>query len=515
MTEELNSDVMLVDDLPDDKVDHQETEQKEIVNPIDLDKTVEFVNNPIIDIVADADADEHIRLDIPANLPKHEKASFDAIRDNKSQVAGNSNDAYNWASAYSNAARMHGKTGTSDEALNREGADWHQGIKFGKLTYNVVQPKLNGQGTGHRLVGEAAVSAFGSALSRTRSVTIPLPSCGFWISMRAPSLTEDISLDETIAAEKITLGRITGGVAWSQASVYTVKHMVNFIIDHATKTNLDTLDRKVLLDTMLVTDIEALGRGLLSARYARGYPIQRPCTYNPEKCTEVVKQQVDFNRMLIIDNAMYTEPQKSMIARLQDRMTVEDVNKFKAGFAYNDGTQNVFELSPTIKVVLAVPTIAKFIQAGEDWIGGLKELANQALLTEPGKERDTYIYRQGLATSACQFSSWVKEIRIYVGDEGDYQVIDDYETICTTLAEFSGEKSLVGKLRTAVTAFTATTTLSVFGVPNYTCKCCGNAQVDPEHVKHAVMVPLDIIEVFMTLVNLRIQAIKNIQNEVF
>lgn len=482
--------------------ENNDSPEETTVNPIDLDPRFDFGDLPYMEGIGDwKDGDPLI---LPSQRAKH---TVDILT-NAKNIAGTTDEMVEWFNTLDQTANVGAKIGTADKALDDEDAKWVQGIIVDEngAVRNLVLPKVSTASAGHRLTGELALGAISRAISRGRTVWTSLPLSGYWAGVRAPSLDADIDLDEVIAAEKTILGCMTGGTAWSQVSTYTVRHLVNFIFDHIYDTNVKGFDKEWFIDNTPLPDITNLARAMLSARYTRGYPLKRPCTYHPEKCTSIVSQHVNFGKMLYIDNNKLTKEQRFHLGRISKKLEKKEVEEYQAQFAFKG---EVTELTESMRIHHKIPTIREFLEGGNDWITGLSTAAEAVLQQRPGQDRNRYMDKQSRATAACQYSSWIKMFEIITPSESPeeedlVQVIDDHETIVSVLARYSDDADFLEKVQESVLNYISATTVSVFGIPNYTCKCCGNTQNVIEH-EYPSIVPLDIIQVFMNLVNLRLK----------
>lgn len=450
----------------------------------------------------------------PSQRRVHDISTLTKLR----AMDGNSTEIAEWLVMVEQASLCGAQVGTDDSALNDPEAKWQQGIENianpEGHAITLAIPRMATPTTGRRLTGDAALTIFGNMRGRGRRIWTTTPSSGYWALLRAPSLSEDIDLDEMIADEKLAVGVMTGGIAWSQVSTYTVRHLADFIFNHIERTNVETWNRETFYKYTKVSDLISLGRALLAARYSRGYPLRRPCTFNPESCTDIVSQHVNFTKMLWTDNNKLSKEQKIRLGRHNKLLTLDDLKKHQDDFNFKDST---LTLGDGMEVVFTVPSIEKFIESGDDWISGLSAMAEETLKEDLGTRRNRYVNKQARATSACQYSSWVECIRLRpadfsLGDEDEGYTIEDPEAIASTLSDNSSDEELVEALKTGVLKYIASSTVTVFGVPNYTCKHCGRPQrEESENDEHRTIVPLDLIQVFMNLVNLRIETLKNVR----
>lgn len=478
------------------------TDWEEKPNSVDTCKRI-VLTNPVMEWVDDNSPS----LDVPSNRMAHENEVIENLR----QPAGSSEEIAKWVESYKRSQLLHSRSNFGDSALDRESADWQQGIQVDNVLLNLISPRINNPSAGHSLVGDVALQQFSAALGRGRTYWHPLPVTGIWCCIKEPTLTADINLLEIIADEKWRLGTITGGTAWSQVSTYTIKHVAAFLLRHIVDSNLKGWTPELLIDLIALPDLTNLARGMLAARHANGYKFTRPCTYNPDKCTAVTTKRVDFRKMLLIDNNMLSQKQKKQIAGYSKAMTVEDVAAYRKEFNWDD---NETVINDRLSFINKVPTINEFIISGDDWIQNIVTMSENVLSEDKGRARDGYIMRQAKATSCVQYSAWIKEIRVYSeqseveDDERPYRAIDKMEAINETLATNAGYEEVTTAVEEGTLMFIANTTLSVFGVPNHTCEQCGNKQIQTHIDENGKLietpvVPLDIIQLFMSLVNQR------------
>lgn len=381
-------------------------------------------------------------------------------------------------------------------SLARPDSKWAQRAPYGAATLGPMRsvPDAKSGGPGMKLSGDSAVGRIAYHLGFGSSTTIPLWHSGFWVTLRSPTLEARLELQRRLDFAKVDLGRATGGLAFSNVSVYVKSYLADFALAHLVTTNVRYTNIQDLKDLILSTDIPALIWGMLTTQYPSGYAYHQPCVNDPSKCQHVVREIIDLNKIFFVDTASLTE---SQLRHMADRKRYEpaDLKTYQDQHRYTRlGVFDVTGPSGSIKVELKVPSITEYISAGVAWVDGIINDMERGFQSDlQGNRRKEYILERSRVTNLCEYSHWVNKIVLPGGEE-----IDDVETIRKTLATISGEPAFSTVFFEKVKEYIEETTIALVALPKFDCPVCG-ASPTVEEKHHPYLNPIDVETLFFTL----------------
>jgi hypothetical protein len=307
-----------------------------------------------------------------------------------------------------------------------------------------------------------------------------------------------------INAEKLSLGRTTYGLIFSNNSSYTTRLLLDFAIEHIHDTSLDLPDGQDMRALITVHDLPILFWALACAHWPNGFQYSRPCISDPTKCMHVTNAKLALNRLQFTDRNSLTKTQRQHMTNAAPRsMSIDSIKRYKEEFLRGvDRQVEIKAGAGSVRLILKNPTAAQHVQAGFDWINSIEE-AYPASLAMSDKERDSYLYNQGRATVMRQYSHYVNKIIV---DGADY---DDADTINGILGDLSADDQTRRDFMKEVAKYIDDSVVSMIAIPTYTCPSCGGAQnVGRETTKHPDYIPLDVSAVFFSLVAQRVGRIE-------
>lgn len=383
-------------------------------------------------------------------------------------------------------------------AMSRDGSTWTQAPQVGGRKLTASRPKMEDV-EGKKLTGARALARIQSLVGLGGRIQIPLWSSGFWITIKSPSESQLIALDELVSREKIVLGRRTNGQVFSHMSVFVYKFIQDLvselIVEHTVQ---DVGDLTRLIS---ITDAHTIAWGLACSVWTSGFPLVRPVIdrkSTPGRYTErVVKERVDLGKLLHVDTSRLTEWQLShMTRRASASMSLESLQRYQDEFTHNKGVR--LDLGSQIAVELRVPTVQEYIESGYNWVDAIVRMTDQVFSVDADpKERNNYINKHGLATIMRQYSHWVASIDAGGG------VIEGREDIDRGLEDMSRDDALRTAFLKGVTDYIASVVISVVGTTAVDECEEGAVPGFPQ------IVPLDPNTMFFTLVGQRITLILN------
>lgn len=381
-------------------------------------------------------------------------------------------------------------------ALETEGGDWQQTVDNAGQPLGISRPRFAETGT--VLTGERAVMRMTAALGLGTIHQVPLWHTGIWVSFKAPNESSILELERRVSVAKVTLGRMTNGQVFSNTAVMLINELVDFALQHVYDTNAKEMSPTYLESIVLVTDIPLILWGLASAIYPKGYPYSRSCVNTEKVCNHVFEALLDLSKLLWTNRAVLSEWQIKRMSQRKVRMTDEDLKRYSEEHKYNQ--ERRVSVADNIHLILTVPTIEQYYNSGNAWISNIIKVMESAFGESiNGNERDEYITRQGRLTNLRQYGHWVKEIQI-----DDAEIGNDRDTIENLMGVLTAEEETRKVTMAAITEYINSVTVSVIGLPKHECPVCHVNQVSEEERFSPYVVPIDVAQVFFTLLSQRI-----------
>lgn len=365
------------------------------------------------------------------------------------------------------------------------------------------------------LSGESAVVKVKASLGLGSIVSVPLWHTGGWISLKGPKNATVLELLRKISEEKITLGRLTNGMIYSNTSVYMQSYLIHFVLNHVYDTNLGTTDPKELRKIILSTDIPSLIWGMLCAMYPDGYDLMEPCVASLGECNHVSTGRVNISRLHVIDRSRIDEKQVSHMSRPAEKLNADKLTAYQNLHKVSTRRVKITDehAEDPMYVDLTVPTIEKYLDTGFRWVNGIVDAVERSFQRDlRSNDRDNYITDQGRISTLRQYAHWVERIQIGEDDDKELGEIVDPETIDAVFDDLSGDETCRVNLLAGVAEFIDDTTVAIVGYPNTPCPACGlrhgdkkvkdevSEEVTIERSENAPeFIPLDISATFFTL----------------
>lgn len=420
----------------------------------------------------------------------------------------------NWATTVGAGREAIPRGDIGLEALLRDDSAWRQSVGVthgeGSMELSAGVPPIGereGRGT---LTGDTAMRYLNQVLHRGQYVRVPLWHSGIWTTFRTPAEQELLELERRVANEKITLGRVTNGLAYSNVSIYLNSFLFNFALALVTDATLPSTDLNTLKANIKVTDLPLLLWAMLCTMYPKGYRHLRPCVNNPAACMHIVDELLDLSKLCWTDNSALTEGQRKHMLRRNSKFTDIELTNFLSAHRNNRySTIKLDESETHLTVVeLRVPTLADWERSGTSWVDGIVAKTDAAFGSQlNGDARNQYILDQAATTSLRQYGHWIERIVITDKRNKKQEVIDDRETLEETIGHLSGSAHIHDAFFEGLKNYMNDATISQIAIPRYACPACGHDQgeVDtPETLMHPHLIPLDVATIFFTLLDQRV-----------
>lgn len=386
---------------------------------------------------------------------------------------------------------------TGEKSLERDGSLWQQVVDCDGRGLRPGQPRQRLSGTKHS--PEEMTTYLASRAKVGTVFDVPLYHSGLWLRLKTPSLAALTGLQYQLNQIKVTLGRESKGLAFSNASQTLTSAAVDFALQYVIDANTHYSTPSDLKEKIDIRDVPILLWGLAVTLYPKGFPYAHPCVANPETCQHITRETLNLNYLLWTDTVSLTQSQKRLMARRFEKIS-EDERK---GYL-NDHMRGAPRLVwfGDIGLTLKSPTVQEYEDAGRAWINGIIEMTQGAFNEPPhGSNRDQYISRLGLATTARQYAHWVASIHERDEDGQEEMVSDNPEVINETLNHVFSSDEYVEDFFTEINAFIDDGLISMVAIPSFNCPQCSAPASSTFHERFDHLVPLDVLSTFFTLVS--------------
>lgn len=411
----------------------------------------------------------------------------------------------NWRDTVKAGRFTHRRGDIGLDAFLREGSMWRQSVDSageGSAQLGAGRPKPTDRHGDAPLVGEEALQRLQIMLGTGQITRIPLWHSGLWLSLKAPTEAQLLELERRIAAEKINLGRMTHGLAYSNMSVYFNSFLFNFALSMVFDSSIKGFTPETLKERILLPDLPILLWGLLITIYPDGYRYHRPCINDPSVCTHVVEELLDISKLCWTDNSALQQSQRNHMVRKTTKFTDIELSNYVSQHGYaSKNTVLLKEINGNRTVAeLRVPTLADYEQSGFAWVEGIVSGADQAFGSQlGGQDRDDYLLDQARITALRQYAHWINRLT-FNGKE----YIEDRTTLENLVGQLTGDQVVSDNLLDGVRNFINEVTISQIAIPSYACPSCQKDQCeDTESNKHPHLIPLDIGTIFFILLGQR------------
>lgn len=387
--------------------------------------------------------------------------------------------------------------------------DWAQYLNHGADRLRAARPKIQ-ESNAPKLSGQAAIRRVQARMSLGGHAQWPMYNSMFWVTFIPPQEAALLELDRRIQTEKIKLGRQTKGAVFDNDRIYIIKYVMDLILDHVDDTSLEYSSeegkRQAIKDHLLITDIPSMILGFVSCIYPNGYPLSQPCTADLSKCHHVNRGVVDLNKLLFVDRKRFSEDQRRFMSknRAGASMKLDDVKAMQSSFPVPASA--TIDLGNQMTMELRVPTYTEYEDSGLRWVDGIVEQTDAAFGSVlHGVDRDVYIQQLATVETLRNYSMYFGRIIIDAGEMSE-SVIDSVSTLEELSRTFSADREIVDLIVGTVDQFVEDATTTVIGIVNYACERCGETQLRPD-AKEQIILPLDVVSTFFTLVSNRLQKI--------
>jgi hypothetical protein len=480
-------------EIPEPKNDSEkfDSEQPKVVTPLPANFTLDGEYSKPLQDGIDFEKENIV---LPSDLS-------DSVRDRVTKV-GNKVSDFNshWLSVLQGSMESVAYGSAFVPTVSRADAHFQQKIdsSVGPLFLGMAKAKV---GPNQKLTGENLRLMIRQSLDLGGTFNVPLWHSGFWVRFKAPSESAILELYRALTEEKVSLGRATYGLIFSNNTSFSSAAMLNFCEDHILSTSLILPDGDSIKKYMNVLDMPTLFWGMVCAIWPNGVQYQRACTSDPERCSHVVTELLDPSKLLFVDKTRLTARQIAHMAkRDKASVSVESLSIYKDEFL--NGHPRAIKLSEDLSFTIAIDTAQEHIDSGYRWISEIEETYPKVLIQDE-KERDEYLIKQAKATVMRQYAHFVKSIN-YLDTE-----YSEREEIENVVGDVSADDQLRTTFQTKIKEFIDDSTVSLIAIPTYKCPSCGKEQRELRENHHMQgLIPIEVMSNFFILAVQKIRRIE-------
>ena len=404
---------------------------------------------------------------------------------------------------------------TSDASREYRQYIQHNGKRLGPV--NLVNKQSEGV---QEVTGEKAAIQLMSHLGLGGLPRFPMYKSGFWVTFKPMLGVEFVDLWYSIQQDDVRLGRWSYGLALSGTVAYTLDRILEAAIRHVYNTSVISTEMPVtqIREYLAPQDINAFILGFLSACYPSGHYYNTACVNNPTKCNHVFEGTLNLPKIGWSYTENMTKEELDFMSNASPNIrTLEQIKKYQEGVKQRDERRILFfeGTDHEMAMTLSTPTTTQYLNESFKWISGIVDtVTSAAYKAKNDRERQTYINARAEASILMEYVHWVKSIEFgrltsqhNAIDAVAANVIKDRATIATNLSSLSPIDSIREKIKTEIKKFIEETTVTVIGVPAYTCPVCQTPQeqvYEKEGGQKVSLVPIDILQVFVSLLTQRL-----------
>lgn len=413
-------------------------------------------------------------------------------------------DSRAWATDLAEGLELSSYNETYVHTLEDEEADFQQKLEHSGVGLSAQAPRFKTI-ENQTLKGERAVIRFVSHLGLGSLFQVPLWHSGLWVTFKPPSEAEIIELNRLINADKISFGRYSYGLSFSNTSSYLTNRLVDYALAHVYDLTCKAEDVTVsnLKDHISCQDIPILLWGFICTMYPRGFMYRRACINDAEKCNHVVSDTLNISKLQWTNINALTDWQKVfMSGRASKGKDLASINRYKEELSLIQNKRIIInkDQSNEIAITIKTPSIAEHVEAGFRWVSDITDNVERTLGSESNiDERNAFIIKHGQATAMRQYIHWIESI------EYDSNIITDRETLEKTLDVVSADDYIRTEFTASVVKYIDKTTMSVIGIPVFDCPSCSKEQPGSKNLpEFSNIIPLDVMQLFFALLTQRI-----------
>jgi hypothetical protein len=364
------------------------------------------------------------------------------------------------------------------------------------------------------MTGSAAVARFSSALGIGENSNIPLWHSGMWVTIKPPKDTDIINLEIALANNEIKVGKDTNTLVYSNYSVVFNRIVTDFIVSNIITTSVKIPDDVDIRELIKIQDLYTLIVGLVSTIYPDGYPIIRNCKNTLEFVNEIpvcdftVSADIDPMKLLWVNKkALTPKALEHMSNKRPDTTTIAQVKEYQ--LSLDAAKEEVINITgsndETFKMTIQTPTLATYIDRGEEWIENIS-LKSEELFTEGDSDE---VKNKKISDVLSAVVLGVYNTYITKTELEDGSVVTDKATLNSILDLLSSDEKILNTFIDEIKKYIDVKAISVIATPAYVCPKCKADNVNTTANKaFEEFLPVNVLEHFFDLGALRTSKIR-------
>ena len=470
--------------------------------PPQPDPKAEFINSNVLMEKSPLEPVEPgFKAEYPAHLFRQSDSEIaESISGFKNTDPSIGQEGRTWLKAVKGAQKM--RVGKKLQEANLASGEWKQYVEVGG--YRSYAREVISGAMDREISGIRAVNHLRHVMHMGEDRETPLYASGIHITLRAVPDSDLSNLETLVLSEKEEIGRLTGGAGLSATGIYLVDHVAAMIINNMVKTNVELTSPDQLLDLILVTDLQNLSLNQANTIFPKGYPIEVPCTKDYEKCQHVESFNLLLRYMVDHRQDKLTEYQRVHMSNPDRKITIKDVEKYQEEGPVKI-SKTVSVRGGKVRIDFRTPTLRQYIQDGRAWIDGITNMVDTILSEHlDERQRQFTVEDQARLTTLRQYGHFIKSVTT-VANDGSESTTTDRETLLTMLNDLSSDDAALTAIVAGVREHIEAATVSVVGVPKTPCpKCQADIELTDEEKKHPKIIPVDALNLFFTLLSLKL-----------
>lgn len=468
-------------------------------------------SNPNIEDSKPITVEEYIELQhIMATLPADR---FKAVTDFMRAINQGENFSYREYFKENVASRVAtaGRASTAQRnvyADNLEKNEYCNDINYANKSLGIRNVEL-----GEAVDAKTAVARFTKFIDAGEVIQVPLYHSGFWVTIKPPKQKDFIALEQEIGDNHVSLGRETISLIYSNYSVLINRAICNFIARHITEYTVKLpSDKDNIFDYINVQDLNALVLGILSCVHPKGLDYIKACENNvkmedgSKACNVIIRAKLDPKKLLYVNRHALPDNEMKFILdhmaqRRPDSVSLDSVLEYQKRIKQL-APRTIKVLDGKVEVELENPSLNKYIDVGDRWVGAIIKEAEDVLteaadIASKNAQIDTLVATMKLGL----YNSYIKSISGI--DNGKKFTYTDQSTIDAMLDRLSERDDCIVQFLEDITKYISESSIAIVAVPAFECPECKNVE-KPEGVTPVAsgfenLVPLNLVYLFFDL----------------
>jgi hypothetical protein len=345
----------------------------------------------------------------------------------------------------------------------------------------------------------------GSVMGVAKPTNIPLWNSGFWITLKPINNTELINLQYAIVENEAILGKESNGLIYSNYTVITTKIIIDFLRDKIQSVSLTLEEDEDVMEFISIFDLFPIINGLLANINPRGHNYISTCKNSLKEggdgmlCSNRIEGTIDFLKTLWVKRSSLTDIAiMQMINNGPNTIDKDSLSVYKEEITGNKDKDISLDFGESrIKLELKDCSIADYIKYGEVWLELLLS-STDSMFTENSSEAAKYEWLTIIQTSVglTTYNHFINSVTISNDEES--VKYDKYSEIDDVMRELSMDTIISEKVIDGINKFIDKNSISLVGVPSYTCPDCGIEQNEGrEKLDFSEIIPINPVKTFL------------------